>query len=347
MNPVLARLGPFEIHWYGVLIVLGALLAAFLSAIEARRRGEDPEHVWNLLTWCLILGIIGARLYHVFSTPTGNFAGWAYYRDHPIDIIRFWDASSGIVGLRGLGIFGAVLGGVVAVVAYAAIHRLSLLRWLDIPAPALLLAQAIGRMGNRLNQELYGPPTNLPWAFHINPIYPCQEPDGSPMACGALDRLDTAARQWYATHGFHPTFYYEAAWDVAGFVLIWVLARRLRNWLRDGDVFFLYLVWYPLGRFWVELFRPDAWRIGALATAQWFAIIGILVGVGGILLNHMQPEPLPAPVTAGPGPAAGSLALSAAPGQDQLPVLEDEPPTALLPLQEEPPPPATPPPEAG
>ncbi len=303
MNPVLVRLGPFEIHWYGILIVFGALLAAFLSTIEARRRGEDPEHVWNLLTWCLILGIIGARLYHVVSSPTGNFAGWAYYRDNPIDIIRFWDASSGIVGLRGLGIFGAILGGIVAIVAYTAIQRLSLLRWLDIPAPALLLAQAIGRLGNRLNQELYGPLTNLPWAFHINPNYPCQEPDGSPMACGAPDRLDASARQWYATHGFHPTFYYEATWDVVGFVLLWFLARRLRNWLRDGDVFFMYLIWYPLGRFWVELFRPDAWRIGALATAQWLAVIGILIGVGGIFLNHMQPEPLPSPQAAGSGPA--------------------------------------------
>jgi hypothetical protein len=173
------------------------------------------------------------------------------------------------------------------------------------------------------------------------------------MACGALDRLDTAARQWYATHGFHPTFYYEAAWDVVGFVLLWVLARRLRNWLRDGDVFFMYLVWYPLGRFWVEMFRPDAWRIGALATAQWFAVIGILVGVGGILLNHMQPEPL-APAAAGPGPALpqwgdaqGPSLLAEAPWDDSGAELPDEASTGLLPVQEEPPPPATPPPEAG
>lgn len=302
MNPVLVRLGPFQIHWYGLLIVGGALLAAYLSTIEARRRGEDPEHVWNLLTWCLILGIIGARLYHVFSTPTGNFAGWAYYREHPIDIIKFWDASSGVVGLRGLGIFGAVIGGVLAVLIYTRISHLNLLRWLDIPAPGLILAQAIGRMGNRFNQELYGPPSDAPWAFHINPTYPCQEPAGSPMACGVSDRLDSTARQWYATHGFHPTFYYEAAWNVVGFALLWFLARRLKNWLRDGDVFLMYLIWYPLGRFWVEMFRPDAWRLGTLATAQWFSILGIVIGTVGLIVNHLRPLPgAGEPVSGGPG----------------------------------------------
>lgn len=290
MNPILVRIGPFQVHWYGLLIVGGALLAAWLSTIEARRRGEDPEHVWNLLTWVLILGIIGARLYHVFSTPTGNFAGWPYYREHPIEIIKFWDSSTGIVGLRGLGIFGAVIGGSIGVVIYTRINHLNVLRWFDITTPGLILAQAIGRMGNRFNQELYGPPTNLPWAFHINPNYPCQEPAGSPMACGDPTRLDTAARQWYATNGFHPTFYYEAIWNVAGFALLWIVARRLRNWLRDGDIFCMYLIWYPLGRLWVEMFRPDAWRMGSLATAQWISIVALLIGVGGLILNHTRPQ---------------------------------------------------------
>jgi phosphatidylglycerol---prolipoprotein diacylglyceryl transferase len=283
MNPVLVQLGPLQVHWYGLLIVTGAVLAAWLATREARRRGEDPEHVWSLLIWVLILGIIGARLYHVFSTPTGDFVGWAYYRQHPLDIIAFWNG-----GFRGLGIYGAVIGGVVAVAIYAARHRLKLLRWLDILAVGLLLAQAIGRMGNRINQELYGPSTGLPWAFHINPTYPCQEPTGSPQACGLPDRLTDAARQWYATHGFHPTFYYEALWNLIGFGLLWFGGRRLARWLRDGDIFFLYLIWYAVGRFWVEMFRPDAWRIGSLATAQWVALAGIALGVTGLLLNHLR-----------------------------------------------------------
>jgi len=291
MNPVLIKLGPLEVHWYGILIVAGALLAAWLSAREAKRRGEDPEHVWSLLTWVLVFGIIGARLYHVLSTPSGDFAGWAYYREHPLDTIAFWNG-----GFRGLGIYGAVIGGVLAVVIYARRRRLKLLRWLDILAVGLLLAQAIGRMGNRINQELYGPPTNLPWAFHINPTYPCQEPAGSPMACGIPGQLTDAARQWYATHGFHPTFFYEALWNVAGFLLLWFVVRRLWHWLRDGDVFFLYLIWYPVGRFWVEMFRPDAWRMGSLATAQWFAVAGVALGMLGLLVNHLRPQAEPASV---------------------------------------------------
>lgn len=285
MNPVLIQLGPIQVHWYGIFIVTGALLAAWLATREAQRRGEDPEHVWNLLIWVLIFGVIGARLYHVFSTPTGTFANWAYYRRHPLEIIAFWNG-----GFRGLGIFGAVLGGVFAVAVYSWRHRLSLPRWLDILAPGLLLAQAIGRMGNRVNQELYGPPTALPWAFHINPTYPCQEPVGSPMACGIPDRLSAAARDWYATHGFHPDFYYEATWNVVGFALPWLLGRRLSHWLRKGDVFFMYLIWYPSGRFWVEALRPDAWRIGVLATAQWISLAGIAIGIVGLVVNHVRPR---------------------------------------------------------
>ena len=285
MNPILLQLGPISVHWYGILIVTGAMIAAYLCTIEARRRGDDPEHVWNLLTLALLLGIVGARLYHVFSTPTGNFVGWSYYREHPIEIIAFWNG-----GFKGLGIYGAVAGGVLAFAIYCAHQRLNFPRWLDIATPGLMLAQAIGRLGNFINQELYGPATSLPWAFRINPAFPCQEPTGSPMACGLPDRLNDAARQWYAANGFHPTFFYEAIWNVVGALLVWFGARALAPKLRNGDVFCFYLMWYPLGRFWVELFRPDAWRIGTLATAQWIAIALFLVGLAGILFNHLRPR---------------------------------------------------------
>jgi phosphatidylglycerol:prolipoprotein diacylglycerol transferase len=309
MNPILIKLGPIQVHWYGVLIVLGAVIAAWVCTKEAARRGEDPDHVWNLLTWALVFGIIGARLYHVFSTPTGNFAGWAYYREHPLEIIAFWHG-----GFRGLGIYGAVIGGVLAFFLYTQFLardkegkrvRLNFWRWLDIASPGLLLAQAIGRMGNYINQELYGPPTNLPWAFHINPLYPCQEPPGSPQACGLPDRLTDSAREWYATHGFHPTFFYEAIWNLVGFALLMILGRRLVRWLRDGDIFFMYLIWYPVGRFWVEMFRPDAWRLGTLATAQWIAIIGVLLGIAGLIVNHVVRKPAPAQAEVGADEAPG------------------------------------------
>jgi phosphatidylglycerol---prolipoprotein diacylglyceryl transferase len=328
MNPVLIQIGPLAIRWYGLLIVLGAVFAAWLGSKQAEQRGEDPEHIWNLLTWALILGIIGARLYHVFSSPVGNYAGWDYYRQHPLEIIAFWNG-----GFRGLGIYGAVAGGVLAVVIYTRLNHLNLLRWLDIPTPGLILAQAIGRMGNRINQELYGPPSNAPWAFHINPNYPCQMPPNAPAGiavCGAPGQLDDVSRQWYATNGFHPTFYYEAAWNVVGFGLLWLVSRKLRGWLRDGDLFLMYLIWYPVGRFWVEMFRPDAWRMGALATAQWIAIGAVIVGVAGLIINHHRPN-ASAPVwVTGEGSDAGPSGASAMDDSAPLPTADEPASDATL-----------------
>ena len=106
---------------------------------------------------------------------------------------------------------------------------------------------------------------------------------------GIPSALTPDVQQWYATHGFHPTFYYEAAWNIVGFALLWFVARRLRGWLRDGDIFFMYLIWYPLGRFWVEMFRPDAWRMGSLATAQWVALVSIALGIITLVVNHHRP----------------------------------------------------------
>jgi len=268
MDPVAFRIGPLAIHWYGLLIVTGAVLAAVVSTYEARRRGEDPEHVWNVLTYCLILGIIGARLYHVFSSPRGGFVGWDYYREHPIEIIAFWRG-----GFRGLGIYGAVAGGIVAVVLYCHFARLNLLRWLDIPVPGLLLAQAIGRVGNFINQELYGQPTTLPWGVPID----CAHRYGE-FTC---DKLPEATR-------FHPTFFYEALWNLIGFGLFLWLGRKFSRKLRDGDVFFAYFIWYPLGRFWVEFFRPDAWMVPGtgLATAQLIAIVCIVAAGVVLFLRH-------------------------------------------------------------
>ena len=118
------------------------------------------------------------------------------------------------------------------------------------------------------------------------------------MACGLPDRLTDAARQWYAENGFHPTFFYEALWNLLGFALVMVLGRKLVKWLRDGDVFLFYLMWYPLGRFWVEMFRPDAWRMGTLATAQWIAIGAFVVGLVGLIVNHVRPVKAEAEVKA-------------------------------------------------
>ena len=282
MNPVIFQIGPLALRWYGLFIVGGAVIAAWFGARASAKRGENPDHVWNLLAWCLILGILGARLYHVFSTPKDGL-GWAYYKEHPIDIIAFWNG-----GFQGLGIYGGLVGGILAIVLYCWWNKLSILRYLDYIAPHVPIAQAFGRMGNFVNQELYGPPTNAPWAFHINPNYPCQTPPNLPaeiQRC-ASGELTPETLQWYSSNGFHPTFFYEALWSVAMFLLLMFIINKYGNRLRQGDGLWLYLIAYPLGRFWVEMFRPDAWVIGSLPTAQWVALGSIAVSAIILFLRH-------------------------------------------------------------
>ncbi len=272
VNPILVEFGPFAIRWYGLLIVTGALLGALVAGLLARRRGDNPEYVWNMLAVCLFFGLIGGRLYHVFSSPAGGPVGWPYYRDHPIEIIAFWRG-----GLQGFGIYGAVIGGVLGVWLYTRLEKLSFLRWLDYTAPGLILAQAIGRWGNFFNQELYGPPTSLPWGITIEPAY----------RLAGLEAFDR----------FHPVFLYESLLNLAIFAgLLW-LSRRAA---REGDVFFSYLILYPFVRFWLEFLRPDAWMAGGMAVAQIIAL-ACMAGAGAALfLRHRR------------RPAAGSTTPPAA-----------------------------------
>jgi phosphatidylglycerol---prolipoprotein diacylglyceryl transferase len=263
-DPIAIQLGPLAIRWYGLLIVVGSIAGGLLSAWQARSRGDDSDHIWNMLPVCLALGLIGARLYHVFSSPAGGPVGWPYYREHPLEIIAFWHG-----GLQGFGIYGAVLGGAAGLAVYAALARLSLLRWLDYGAVGLILAQAIGRWGNYFNQELYGPPTNFPWGVYI-------EPQNRLAGLEGYDR-------------FHPVFLYESLLDLAiCAVLIWA-SRRFRGRLRDGDIFFAYIILYALVRFWLEFLRPDAWKLGGIAVAQLVALGSAALSAVIMFLRHRQP----------------------------------------------------------
>src|SRR3989338_6281490 len=145
------HIGPLTIAYYGIMLTTGVIAAIIVSSMEAKRRHDNPEHIMNLVVFTLHLGMIGARLYHVIDQ-------WSYYSQH----------SGQIIGGAGLGIFGAVIGGAAGLLIYTRWQKLSTLHWLDIVAPGLILAQAIGRWGNFFNQELYGYPTNLPWGLFIN-----------------------------------------------------------------------------------------------------------------------------------------------------------------------------------
>ena len=270
MDPVLVKIGPFAIRWYGLLIVVGALLAGYIASREAERKGDEGEHAWDALAVILITGLLGARLYHVFSSPTGSI-GWEYYRRHPVDIIAFWRG-----GFAGLGVYGAVAGGALGMLAYTYWNKLSFPRWADYCAPGLILAQAIGRWGNYINQELYGYPTTLPWGITIDPPY-------------RIPPYDDLTRYLLDTR-FHPTFLYESLWNLLCFGLLMLLSRKYSNRLQDGDVFISYLILYPVGRFFVEALRPDAWKMASIPVAQIIALVSI-AGAGATLWYRHRVAP--------------------------------------------------------
>ncbi len=269
-DPILIHITPtFGIHWYGVLIVTGVMMGTMYASWRAKRDGEDPEHAWNALTAAIILAIVGARLYHVFSEPAGGMVGWSYYRQHPIEILYIWHG--------GLGIYGAILGGLLGVIIYAWRAQLRPLQWLDYGAPGLALGQAIGRWGNFINQELYGPPTDLPWGLIIDAehrIVPYNDLSAFPP--------DTL---------FHPTFLYESLWCLALFVALALIAQKCKDKLIEGDLLLGYVIGYPLGRFFIEYLRPDAWMIGSLAAAQLFAIIFVIGGTAMLIVRHVKARP--------------------------------------------------------
>jgi phosphatidylglycerol:prolipoprotein diacylglycerol transferase len=273
LDPILIHItADFGIHWYGILIVTGVMLGALYASWQANRDGENPDHVWNGLIAAIILGIIGARLYHVFSEPAGGAVGWSYYRQHPIEILYIWHG--------GLGIYGAIAGGALGVMLYAWRARLRPLQWLDYGAPGLALGQAIGRWGNFINQELYGPPTNLPWGLIIDPQF----------RIAPYNDLTTYPPETL----FHPTFLYESLWCLVVFIVLALIAYKWKDRLLDGDILLGYIIGYPLGRFFIEYLRPDAWMLGPIAAAQLFAIICVIGGVALLVVRHTilrQPRP--------------------------------------------------------
>lgn len=261
---------PLVVRWYGVFIVGGAMLAGWIAAHRAKARGYDPDHVWNLLILGMILGIAGARIYYVAFE-------WQQFANRPfLDIIN---TTTG-----GLAIHGALIGAIIAALAYTYWHTLPFISWLDIAMPSFMLAQAIGRWGNFFNQEAYGRPTLLGFGLRIDPEH--RLPPYNDLVTYPLSTL------------FHPTFLYESLWNLAGFGLLLLLERRLRGWRRTGDIALCYAIIYGIGRFWIEGLRTDSLCTngiggncdGALRTAQIASVALIVIGCIGLLINHrLQP----------------------------------------------------------
>jgi phosphatidylglycerol:prolipoprotein diacylglycerol transferase len=255
------QIGPLTVHVYGLILMTGALAATLLAVAQAKRWWEDPEFVWDAVAWVLIGGIVGARLWHIFTPPPSSIAvgkTTAFYLSHPLDAIAIWEG--------GLGIPGAVIGGALTMWWYARRRGQNFARWADISAPAIALGQAIGRWGNFVNQELYGAPTNLPWAIPID------------------EQHRVAGFENFST--FHPLFLYESLWNLGNMVLLLWLGRRYPQRLRDGDLFLVYLVIYPLGRFLMEFLRLDSAQLGGINANQTFMALVALAAAVGLWLRH-------------------------------------------------------------
>ena len=258
----------FHIYFYGILIMLGVVAAAFLGQAEAKRRGINPDYIWDALFWIVLAGIIGARLWHVFTPPPsmveqGITTKW--YLTHPLDMLNIRNG--------GLGIPGAIIGGALALWLYCRNKKISFLTLTDTVIPGVALAQAIGRWGNFFNQELYGKPTSLPWKIYIDPAH----------------RVPGYQNFNY----FHPLFLYESLWNVLNMAILLWMSRRFEKWLKPGDLFYVYMIMYSIGRFSLEFLRLDASQVGGINFNQTFVIFVALGGGVMLFLNH-RPQRLKA-----------------------------------------------------
>jgi prolipoprotein diacylglyceryl transferase len=240
------HLGPLPLRAYALGIIIGALVAIWVGERRYQARGGRAGVIGDVAIWAIPFGIVGARVYHVATDPELYFGEGR----HVIDTLLIWKG--------GLGIWGAVAGG--ALGAWIACRRygVSFSAVADALAPGLLIAQAIGRIGNYFNQELFGKPTDLPWALEISP-------ENRPS--GYLD---------YAT--FHPTFLYELIWNLAAAALIIAIDRRYK--LTGGRAFALYIMFYTAGRVWIESLRIDTVNhIGPFRLNVWTSIIIFVLGL--------------------------------------------------------------------
>jgi phosphatidylglycerol:prolipoprotein diacylglycerol transferase len=264
IDPVIftIRLFGFELplRWYGVIVMTGVIAGSLIVEREIKRRGENGERIWDALIWILPVGIIGARLWFVLNATVG---GNRFYIENPASIIKIWEG--------GLHIFGGFLLGAIALLIYLRQNKLDPWLFLDSAGAAVLVGQAIGRIANFINQELYGPPTTLPWGIPISAEH-------------RLPQYQDLNLFPVETTRFHPTFAYEMLWNfVAAGLLLW-LSRRYQKELKPGTLFAGWLVAAGLGRVIIEFFRPDQPKITALGISYTSIIAALMAIAGAILL---------------------------------------------------------------
>lgn len=260
IDPIAFSLGPLEVHWYGVIIAAAIFVAIFLSMKEAEKKGLEGDHIIDMALWALPIAFIGARLYYVLFEL-------GYYLQNPDQILAIWNG--------GIAIYGGLIAGGLTVYWFTKKRGIPIWLVLDILAPNVLLAQAIGRWGNFINQEAHGGevtrsfleklhlPEFIINQMNINGVY------------------------------YHPTFLYESLWSLLGFVVILFLRRR-KNLLRRGEVALTYVLWYSLGRFFIEGLRTDSlWLVDWLRVSQALSVVLFIAALVIWFIRRQDYPPVP------------------------------------------------------
>jgi len=252
MDRVLISFGPITIYWYSITMLLAVLTGIYLSLRESKKHGMY-SFISDIITSAIIFGIIGARIYYVIF----NFKE---YQNNLLSIFKIWEG--------GIAIYGAIIGGLIAIIYQAKKEKQSIIKTLDIIAPNLLIAQAIGRWGNFFNQEAHGGVVTLNFlkSIHLpNFIIEGMHIDGK---------------------YYHPTFLYESIWCIIGFIILNIIKKTTKK--QDGIMTYSYFIWYGIGRYFIEGLRTDSLYLGEFRISQIISLILIMTGIIAIIITKKK-----------------------------------------------------------
>jgi len=243
MNPIFLDLGIIQIYWYTVILFVAFLLGGTIALNKAKKEDIDNEFMINFFFYLIPIVIVGARLYYVLFNLD-------YYSNNVIEIVKVWEG--------GLAIHGGVIAGLIFTIFYTRRYNIKTLKMFDIMVVSLILGQAIGRWGNFMNSEAYGPITNLETLKNL--FIPQFIIDG----------------MYINGEYYHPTFFYESLWCFIGFIILLIIGKLNK---KTGILFSTYLIWYGIGRFLIESLRQDSLFLGNIKVAQLVSLIYIIVGI--------------------------------------------------------------------
>ncbi|RHW36635.1 prolipoprotein diacylglyceryl transferase [Lysinibacillus yapensis] len=259
IDPIAFSIGILDVRWYGLLIAFGIVLAYIVGQREAVKRGLPEDFLADLLIWAIPISIASARIYYVAMK-------WDYYGAHPEKIIQIWNG--------GIAIHGALIGAVITAYIFCKKKNVSFLKVADIAAPSILIGQIIGRWGNFMNQEAFGGPVSREYLESLM------------LPNWIIEQMYIEELATYV----HPTFLYESVWNFIGLIIL--LALRRVN-LHRGEIFFSYMIWYSIGRFFIEGMRTDSlYLIGELRSAQVVSILAIVIAVTAIVYRRLKVRPI-------------------------------------------------------